>query len=139
MANRKGEAHAANIMDALATSERPLTAYALLDHLRPTGVAAPLTVYRALDKLVKSGKVHRIESLNAFVACKGSAHHDHIHDHPHDHAVAFTICDACGVVDEFADPRLCDQISAGLSTRGFLPRSVALEAHGLCLSCRAKA
>ena len=66
MMTRKGAEHAANIMDALLASQRPLSAYDLLDRLRPTGVAAPLTVYRALDKLMRAGKVHRIESLNAF-------------------------------------------------------------------------
>ena len=135
MATRKGAEHAANIMDALAASERPLSAYALLDHLRPTGVAAPLTVYRALEKLMKSGKVHRIESLNAFVACKGDTHHTHAHAHAHDHTVAFTICDECGAVDEFADSRLCDQINETVSSRAFVPRGSALEIHGVCRQC----
>ena len=139
MTTRKGAEHAANIMDALQTAERPLSAYALLDHLRPMGVAAPLTVYRALDKLVKTGKVHRIESLNAFVACKGVVHNDHPHAHAHDHTVAFTICDACGAVEEFTDPALCDRIGASLSARGFTPRGSALEVHGLCGRCGDKA
>ncbi len=136
MASRKGVEHAANIMDALSASGRPLSAYALLDHLRPTGVAAPLTIYRALEKLMKSGKVHRIESLNAFVACKGSAHHDHSHPHGHDHTVAFTICDACGAVDEFADPRLCDRINESLLARGFVSRDTTLEVRGTCSTCK---
>ena len=139
MAPRKGAEHAANIMDALSGSTRPLSAYDLLDHLRPTGVAAPLTVYRALDKLVKSGKVHRIESLNAFVACKGNGHHDHHHDEDHEHTVAFTICDTCGTVEEFADPHLCERIAASVSAHGFSPRTSALEIHGVCAKCRAVA
>ena len=138
MATRKGAEHAANIMDALSASERPLSAYALLDQLRPTGVAAPLTVYRALEKLMKSGKVHRIESLNAFVACKGTAHHAHAHADDHDHTIAFTICDACGAVDEFADATLCERINETVASRAFVPRSSALEIQGLCAQCSVK-
>ena len=127
----------ANIMDALTVSARPLSAYDLLDQLRPTGVVAPLTVYRALDKLIKSGKVHRIESLNAFVACTGAVHHDHAHAEPGDHTIAFTICDACGAVEEFADPTLCDAILKSVSGRSFSLHRSALEIHGLCGACGA--
>ena len=138
MATRKGTEHAANIMDALAISARPLSAYDLLDQLRPKGVAAPLTIYRALDKLMKAGKVHRIQSLNAFVACKGGAHHDHAHAEGHEHTVAFTICDACGAVDEFADSRLCERINESLASRAFAASGSALEVHGRCAGCQAK-
>ena len=62
---------AALIAAELANAYKPLTAYEILEKLRPKGVSAPTTVYRALDKLVASAKVHRIESLNAFVACRG--------------------------------------------------------------------
>ena len=56
------------------------------------GLRAPLQVYRALDKLVETGLVHRLESLNAFVACA----HKHCHD---DCASAFAICEKCGCGD----------------------------------------
>ena len=103
MPSRKGAQHATNILSALSEAHRPLSAYDLLDRLRPTGVAAPLTVYRALDKLIASGRVHRIESLNAFVACRKAEHH-HAADHNElRRAVAFTICDRCGTVEEFVD------------------------------------
>ena len=136
MGPRKGAQHAANILGALMAADRPLSAYALLDHLRPTGVAAPLTIYRALDKLIETGQVHRIETLNAFVACKSGAHHAHTHDHAHDHTVVFTICETCGAVDEFADPRLCHQISESLASKGFVPRGTALEVRGRCGICQ---
>lgn len=138
MPSRRGAQHAVNIMGALAEAPRPLSAYDLLDRLRPTGVVAPLTVYRALDKLIKSGKVHRIESLNAFVACREGEHH---HNEGPDaeagiKAVGFTICDACGSVDEFVDPDLSELIASGLAAKRFLPRSSAIEVHGLCDACR---
>ncbi len=140
MANRRGAEHAKNIMGALSEASRPLSAYDLLDKLRPTGVAAPLTVYRALDKLIASGQVHRIESLNAFVACRSGEHH---RGHPeHDdaaavprRAVGFTICDECGAVEEFVDPKLFDQLDRGLRTKRFVPRTSAVEVHGICGAC----
>ena len=138
MATRRGAAHEANIMDALSASRRPLSAYALLDQLRPTGVAAPLTVYRALDNLMKSGKVHRIETLNAFVACRQGHHHGH-HGEPAHQPIAFTICDECGAVDEFADPGLRDRLSERLVSKGFVPTGITLEVRGLCAVCSAKA
>jgi Fur family zinc uptake transcriptional regulator len=45
---------------------------------------------------LKSGFVHRLESLNAFVAC--AEPHDHSHS-----MTAFAICDKCGQVTEFSD------------------------------------
>ena len=126
-------------MGALSASGRPLSAYDLLDRLRPTGVAAPLTVYRALDKLVASGKVHRIESLNAFVACRTG--HDHADHGSPDAAAAprsvgFTICDRCGLVEEFVDPALFPRLDRSLLKKGFAPRTTAVEVHGLCAGCR---
>lgn len=135
MASRKGTQHATNILGALADAPRPLSAYDLLDRLRPTGVAAPLTVYRALDKLIAAGKVHRIESLNAFVACRNGEHH-HPHDEPQPgRAVGFTICDRCGTVDEFNDAALFEQLDLRLADRRFSPRTSAIEVHGLCAGC----
>ena len=136
MARRQGMEHASNILEALAASSRPLSAYDLLDRLRPKGISAPLTIYRALDKLIAAGKVHRIESLNAFVACKDSDHSGHIHTH--DTSVGFAICDQCGSVDEFIDPHLHDRINADLSSRAFVPRASAIEVHGLCADCNSE-
>ena len=65
------------VLEKLEASSGPLSAYTLLDQLREHGFRAPLQVYRALDTLVKSGFVHRLESLNAFVAC--AEPHDHGH------------------------------------------------------------
>ena len=135
MATRKGAEHATNIMGILADSRRAMTAYELLDGLRPTGVSAPLTVYRALDKLIEAGKVHRIESLNAFVACRDAHGHEHGHSHAHDRTVGFAICDRCGAVEEFVDHTLHRRIDADLAAKGFAPRSSFIEVLGLCAAC----
>src|SRR3954470_20560978 len=84
------------VLGTLEKAEGPLSAYTILDALRSDGLRAPLQVYRALDKLLAFGLVHRLESLNAFVACA----------HPHCHAssmMAFAICEKCGSVEEFSN------------------------------------
>lgn len=140
MASRRGAEHATNILGALNEAARPLSAYDLLDRLRPTGVAAPLTVYRALDKLIASGKVHRIESLNAFVACREGEHHHHDDQEagaPHPgRTVGFAICDRCGGVEEFVDAELCARLDHSLAEKGFRPHTSAIEVHGHCAACR---
>ena len=89
------------VFDVLSRSDAPLSAYTILDRLRDHGFRAPLQVYRALDKLLERGMVHRLESLNAFVAC---AHQEKECCGGHGHGtVAFAICESCGHVVEFHD------------------------------------
>src|SRR5690606_9624291 len=65
------------VLDALEKADAPLSAYTILDRLRGDGLRAPLQVYRALEKLLSAGLVHRLESLNAFVACARPHCHAH--------------------------------------------------------------
>ncbi len=124
------------ILQELGRTEKPLSAYDLLDKLRPFGVSGPPTIYRALDQLLASGKVHRLESMSAFVACRGLDHgtHDHAHDGL---ATGFTICDSCGTVAEFEDPMLRERIEADAAAATFRPRSSVVEIRGLCAACDA--
>ncbi len=136
MAGRTPGQKTAYIMDALTTSKRPLGAYEIIAAIRPRAAIAPPTVYRALKRLISKGRVHRIESLNAFVACRhedcaGPSHED-------GKGVAFIICDECGAVDEFVDPVIVERLAAALSQRGFLTRALTLEIRGLCGSCSEK-
>ena len=62
------------IVEALKSAGRPVSAYEIIDQLREQAVLAPQTVYRALDRLIASGSAHRLESLNAFVACAHATH-----------------------------------------------------------------
>ncbi|ALN72545.1 MULTISPECIES: transcriptional repressor [unclassified Aureimonas] len=106
----------------------PQTAYQILDRLRGDGLKAPLQVYRALRSLSDRHLVHRLESLNAFVAC--NHHHG-----DHHHAAVFSICQACGRVSEATDPAL-DEALANLARReGFALRDAAVEMRGLCSAC----
>src|ERR1043165_1900946 len=90
------------VFAALSKADRPLTAYELLGRLRTKGITAPPTVYRSLDRLIKDGRAHRLESLNAFLAC-GKPHHRT--------SAIFAICRTCGTTVEIADAKLAPQIS----------------------------
>ena len=116
------------VFSALSQASEPLSAYTILDRLRGDGFRAPLQVYRALDKLTEKGLVHRLESLNAFVACA--------HPHAHEHGlVAFAICETCGQVDEFSDELVKERLAAWSKRTGFRPSKTTIEIRGQCKAC----
>jgi Fur family zinc uptake transcriptional regulator len=120
------------VLGALEKAEGPLSAYTILDRLRGDGLRAPLQVYRALDKLLAAGLVHRLETLNAFVACA--------HPNCHAHGMsAFAICEDCGQVDEFSDEGVRERLGAWSQARGFKTEKTTIEIRGHCATCLAAA
>ncbi|MGB3418375.1 MAG: Fur family transcriptional regulator [Mesorhizobium sp.] len=120
------------VLEKLEAARAPLSAYTLLDQLREQGFRAPLQVYRALDALMKEGLVHRLESLNSFVACCEP------HDHGHS-MTAFAICDICGQVTEFSDPDVSHQLDEWMHSTGFSAKKAVIEFRGTCAKCQAEA
>ncbi|MES2035863.1 MAG: Fur family transcriptional regulator [Pseudomonadota bacterium] len=116
------------VLELLLQSGQPVKAYDLIAAYGTEGEPAkPPTVYRALDFLSKQGFAHRIESLNAYIACGGT---------DDDHAAAFLICDCCGRTREIA-PVGAAEIERLAGAQGFSLKSLTVEAHGLCQDCRA--
>ena len=60
------------VLSIIEKAKGPLKAYSILYNVQKRGIKAPLQVYRALEKLIEIGKIHKIESKNAFIACKNS-------------------------------------------------------------------
>lgn len=121
----------AAVMTALQKAGKALTAYELLDLVRETGIRAPAQVYRALEHLTAVGRVHRLESLNAFVACS--------HDHPYEedeNAVAFAICDGCGNVNEIPLPDGVGGLTKLVRGDGFKMDRAVMEIRGQCYLCQ---
>jgi Fur family zinc uptake transcriptional regulator len=118
------------VLARLEAAAGPLSAYTLLDQLRAEGFRAPLQVYRALDGLIDAGLVHRLESMNAFVACCGS------HDHGH-RTIAFAICDKCGHVREFSDEEIGHRLETWIGSTGFRASKAVIEFRGTCANCAA--
>ncbi|MGO1120514.1 Fur family transcriptional regulator [Rhodovibrionaceae bacterium A322] len=116
------------VFEALSQSEEPLSAYTLLDQLRTEGLRAPLQIYRALEKLQEQGLVHRLESVNAFVACA--------HPHHHQGSVIFTICTDCGGAEELTDASIAGRLAERAKEKNFAIESATVELHGHCASCQ---
>lgn len=128
--NEKLTRNQALVLEALAAASGPLSAYDILDRLRAEGLRSPLQIYRALSPLMERGRVHRLESLNAFVACA----HGHGGTHP---PTAFAICERCGQVDEFADETVAVRLAAWAGARGFSVAKTTVELRGTCAQCLA--
>jgi Fur family zinc uptake transcriptional regulator len=87
------------VLSALGRAVKPLSAYDILDRARSDALKAPVQVYRALQKLESRGLVHRIEALNAFVACREHDETCSEREHRHaEHRPGFVICRDCGSV-----------------------------------------
>lgn len=118
------------VMNALSEASGPLSAYTILDELRDHGFKAPLQVYRALEKLVEFGLVHRLESLNAFVACQHPSC-----DGGNEETTLFTICVECGQVRELVNKQLISAVDSLSDKNDFLLQKSVIELRGLCSSC----
>lgn len=118
--------HADRVLAYMKRQNRPLSAYEILEDLRDEGVTAATTIYRALDKLHAAGRIHRIETLNAWKTCC---------DPHHAETPVFEICDDCGQVTEHIDAAFARGIAALTARSGFAAGRSVIEIHGRCSAC----
>ena len=116
------------ILEYIQKNKKPVKAYSILSNVQKKGINAPPQVYRALDKLIKIGKIHKVESQNSFVACKTS-------NCETPHATAFSICDSCDEVSEINDPKLFKYLLDFKDNSGIKFDGYNLEFFGTCKSC----
>lgn len=116
------------VLEILLERHQAMGAYDILDVLTAEGLGSqPPVAYRALDFLVANGFAHKIERLNAFVAC----------GHPDgDCAPAFLICRACEKVAETQAAPADGALGASAAAVGFVIERAVVEAVGLCPGCR---
>ena len=119
------------VLDLVEKSSEPLKAYSILFNVQKKGLKAPLQVYRALDKLVEIGKIHKIESRNAFVACNNSSCQV-------SKATAFSICENCEKVTEINNSKLSKYLKNFEDNSGMKYSKYNLEFFGLCKKCKNK-
>jgi Fur family zinc uptake transcriptional regulator len=114
------------ILDLLNGAMRPLSAYDVIDALSSDTRMAPPTAYRALQKLIDAGLAHRLDSRNAYVACRrhGPAHY-----------AGFMICRACGATREFSGAALESFSAQTARKNGFVAERISIEIQGLCAAC----
>ena len=115
-------------LELLLSEHRALGAYDLLARLSDEGLGSqPPVAYRALDFLVKAGFAHKIEALNAYIACS------HVGA---DHTPAFLICRSCQSVAESDTTLTQGRLGDAARAAGFQIERTVIEAQGLCPSCQ---
>ena len=119
------------VLEILLQEHRALGAYTILDRLREGGFGSqPPVAYRALDFLVANGLAHKIERLNAFIACV----------HPsQSHTPAFMICRLCDAVAETQSAPARGALGDAARATGFRIERTVVEAEGICPACVDKA
>lgn len=116
------------VLEILLEEHRAMGAYDVLARLTAEGQGAhPPVAYRALDFLVEHGFAHKIERLNAFIAC---------HHPGQAHRPAFLICRDCDSVAEAHVPPADGALGAEAEALGFQIERTVIEAEGLCPSCQ---
>jgi Fur family zinc uptake transcriptional regulator len=116
------------VLELLLVDHRALGAYDILGHLSAEGLGTqPPVAYRALDFLVKAGFAHRIEALNAYIACA------HLGA---DHTPAFLICRNCRSVAESDTAPSQGRLGVAARDAGFQIEHTVIEAQGLCPACQ---
>lgn len=116
------------VLEILLEEHRALGAYEILDRLKQEGRGAqPPVAYRCLDFLVSHGFAHRIERLNAFIACA----------EPHEnHFPAFLICRICDSVAETTATPSKGLLGDAAKEAGFQIEQTIVEAIGICPDCQ---
>jgi len=121
------------VLEILLEEHRALGAYDVLSRLQAEGLGAhPPVAYRALDFLVAHGFVHKLERLNAFVACSAPAAEAEGRHRP-----AFLICRKCDAVAETDAGPVARALEGAATEAGFRIDAAAVEAEGLCSACQA--
>lgn len=114
-------------LEILLESHRAMGAYEVLERLGAEGFGSqPPVAYRALDYLVEHGLAHRIQRLNAFVACMSPGQ---------SHNPVFFICRGCNGLAEAAAQPVRDAVEAAAAAIGFEVERMTIEALGLCPGC----
>ena len=113
------------VLDLLENSKEPLKAYAILYDTQKKGIKAPLQVYRALDKLIEIGKVHKIESKNSYMACE----HKNCNSST---STSFLICETCDQVSELIQKNLPSYFAKQSEQADFKYTKHNLEIYGVC-------
>ncbi|MCY4304892.1 MAG: transcriptional repressor [Aestuariivita sp.] len=116
------------VLEILLSTRSAMGAYDILNRLRDEGFGSqPPIVYRALDFLVCHQFAHKIESLNAFVAC----HYPGV-----SHSPAFFICKSCKSVNETPKHSISGELGSLADDANFSIECAIVEAEGLCKECQ---
>lgn len=120
------------VFEEIAATYTSIGAYEVLARLAEKGHrVAPISIYRAIDALIQAGVIHRLESKNAFFACRRT-------DHGKGRRPLFLSCESCGAVGEVDGQDVFDLIGERVRSAKFTPRVKFVEVSGICPRCAAK-
>ncbi len=120
------------VFEEIASTTASVGAYEVLDRLAKKGTRlAPISVYRALDALLDAGVVHRLESKNAYFACR------RLHQPRTGRRPMFLSCEKCGTVTETDGEDIFSAIDSAARSTQFEPRVRFVEVTGTCQECAA--
>ena len=122
------------VLDFLLHARVPVKAYDILDALRCDAPKAltPASIYRALDFLLQEGLVHRVGTLNAYVACAETCSESCKQRHA---PVFMLVCPGCRKSREINDPDLYQTIFSTMQRQGFQLQGDTVELTGICPGC----
>ncbi|MGE4128837.1 MAG: Fur family transcriptional regulator [Hyphomicrobiaceae bacterium] len=119
-----------HVFTEIASTNGAIGAYDILERLSNKGMRlAPISVYRSIDALIDAGVIHRLESKNAYFACRR-------HEHATKGRPVFLACERCGGVSEVAAQPVFDLINDTAREVGFEPKVKFVEVSGICAQCR---
>lgn len=116
------------VLRVLQSNVKPLSAYEILEKVKEFGIKSPPIVYRALDTLMKIGKVHKINELNTFIACDCEEDHQHL-------LSILTICQSCNEVNELHDHIVIDHLAKLKTLNIYLAKKAVIELPIMCQNC----
>lgn len=121
------------VYEEIAATYASIGAYEILNRLADKGTrVAPISIYRAIDALLEAGVIHRLESKNAFFACRRM-------DHRTGRRPLFLSCEKCGAVGEVDGQHIFDLIGEAADGANFKARVKFVEVQGLCPRCAVEA
>jgi len=109
------------VLEILLQNHKAMGAYDVLAELDKG--SQPPSAYRALDFLVQHGFAHKIEGLNAYIACATPGA---------EHSPAFMICRSCDLVSEATTGA---PLGTEAAQAGFVVEQATIELQGLCPNC----
>jgi Fur family zinc uptake transcriptional regulator len=122
------------VFEEIAATNTSIGAYNILEKLATKGTRlAPISVYRAIDALMEAGVIHRLESKNAYFACR-RLHHDF----EKGKRPIVLACEKCHAVAEVDSEGIFETIDSIARSASFKPRVKFVEVSGTCPRCAEK-
>ena len=115
------------VFATIKKSSKHLTAYDILDKIQKTRKIQPMTIYRALDSLMKEDRIHKSNQNKTFILCK--------HSHKENHNTAIAVCKKCGDSDEIKTVFLTNLLKKS-SNQKYDFNNFSLEVLTQCKGCK---